>query len=257
MCPFTYLGFPLGDHMTKQSAWKPVMEKIQNRLASWKAKILSRAGRLTLIKSVLNSLPIYYMSMFKMPKAIALKIVRLQRKFFWSGVTSEKLGGPMVKWSDIELPKELGGLGVGNIMHKNLILLFKWWWRFSETDNSLWKRILKSVHDIKVLKASADTFHKVKDGTWAHLLSIDADTSKMRSIIEEGMLVKIGNGKSVQFWHDRWCEVETLKRAFPRLYTISLQKNLLISQMGDWQEGSWAWHLVWRRNLYDWENDEV
>ncbi|XP_057540763.1 uncharacterized protein LOC130818616 [Amaranthus tricolor] len=81
-CPFTYLGFPLGDHMNKCSAWKPVVEKIQNRLASWKAKILSRAGRLTLIKSVLNSLPVYYMSLFKMSKAIALKIFKLRRRFF-------------------------------------------------------------------------------------------------------------------------------------------------------------------------------
>ncbi|XP_057518409.1 uncharacterized protein LOC130799324 [Amaranthus tricolor] len=155
-----------------------------------------------------------------MSKAIALKIVRLQRNFFWNGVTSEKLGCPRVKWSDIELPKELGGLGLG-------------------------------------LKALADTFHKVKDGTWAHLLSIDIDTSKMRSIIEEGMIVKIGKGNSVWFWHDRWCEVGTLKRIFPRLYAISLQKDLLICQMGDWQEGSWAWNFIWRRNLYEWENDEV
>ena len=202
-CRFTYLGFPLGDHMNKCSAWKPVMEKIQNRLASWKAKILSRAGRLTLIKSVLNSLPVYYISMFKMPNAIALKIVKLQRKFFWSGSTGEKLGCPRIKWAEIELPKELGGLGVGNIMHKNLILLFKWWWRFSESDNTLWKNILKSVHEIKGLKASADTFTKVKDGTWAHLLSNDANTSRVRSIIEEGMSVKVGNGNSVHFWHDR------------------------------------------------------
>ena len=162
--------------MNKRSIWKPVMEKIQNRLASWKAKILSRAGRLNLIKSVLNSQPVYFMSMFKMPKAIALDIVRLQRKFFWCGVTSAKMGCPRIKLSDIELPKEMGGLGVGNILHKNLVLLFKWWWRFSEADNSLWKRILKSVHDIKGLKASTDTFYKVKEGTWARLLSIDADT---------------------------------------------------------------------------------
>ena len=83
--PLTYLGFPLGDHMNKCSAWKPVVKKIENRLAAWKAKILSRAGRLTLIKSVLNCLPVYYMSMFKIPKAIALKIVKLQRRFFWVG----------------------------------------------------------------------------------------------------------------------------------------------------------------------------
>ena len=71
------------------------------------------------------------------------------------------------------------------------------------------------------------------------------------------MLVKVGNDRSVRFWHDRWCEVGSLKRIFPRLYSISMQKNFLISQMGDWQEETWTWNLIWRRTLYDWENDEV
>ena len=243
--------------MNRRSAWKPVLENVHRRLESWKAKILSRAGRLTLIKSVLNSFPVYYMSMFKLSKSVAQQIVGLQRNFFWSGATSEKRGCPRIGWSDIELPKEMGGLGVGNIMHKNLILLFKWWWRFSETDNSLWKRILNSVHDINGLKASSDTFQKFKGGTWAQLLSTDADTSKMRSIIEEGIYVKIGKGNSVQFWHDNWCEGGILKRAFPRLYTLSLQKNHLVNQMGVWPESSWAWLLTWRRSLYVWEYEEV
>ena len=219
--------------MNKCSTWKPVVEKIQNRLASWKAKILSKAGRLTLIKSVLNSLPIYYMSMFKMPKAIALKIEKLQRSFFWGGSSGVKMGCPRIKWSDIQLAKELGGLGVGNIMHKNMILLFKWWWRFSESNNTLWKKILRSVHEIKGLKASSETFSRVRDGTWAQWLNNESDTSKIRSIIEEGMLVKVGNGNFVRFWHDRWCEARMLKMVFPRLYSISLQTNFLISQMGN------------------------
>ena len=255
--PFTYLGFPLGAHMNTCSAWKPVVKKIENRLASWKAKILSRVGRLTLIKSVLNSLPVYYMSLFKMPKAIALKIVKLERRFFWGGTTGEKLGCPMVKWSDIELPKEMGGLGVGNIMHKNLILLFKWWWRFSESDNTLWKRILHSAHEISGTKASSETFSKMREGSWSYLLSNDSDTSKIRSIIEEGMIISVGNGNSVHFWHDRWCEAGTLKSLFPRLFALSLQKNLLISQMGEWNENTWAWNIRWRRVLYEWENDEM
>lgn len=66
---------------------------------------------------------------------------------------------PSIKWDSIELPKALGGLGVGNIMYKNLVLLFKWWWRFLQFDNTLWKRILMSVYNIKGLKASRESFH--------------------------------------------------------------------------------------------------
>lgn len=135
--PFTYLGFPLGNNMNKSSAWKPLIEKIQLRLSSWKARLLSRAGKLTLIKSVLNSLPLYFLSLFKMPKLIAQKIVNIQRRFFWGESVGGKLSIPLIKWSSVELPKDLGGLGVGNIMYKNLILLFKWWWRFSKSDNTL------------------------------------------------------------------------------------------------------------------------
>ena len=189
--PFTYLGFPLGQQFNKGAAWKPVIRNIENRLASWKARLLSRAGRLTLIKSVLNSLPVYFMSMFKIPRTVAAKIVKLQRRFFWGGKFGESKCCPTVKWSDIELPKEMGGLGVGNILHKNLILLFKWWWRFSESDNTLWKKILQSLHQINGAKASTDNFRKFRSGTWSSLMSNDTDTAKVRSIIEEGMVIRV------------------------------------------------------------------
>ena len=105
----------------------------------------------------------------------------------------------------------MGGLGVGNMMHKSLCGKFSesfdrvnsLWWRFSESENSLWKKLLKSVYDIKGLKASSESFDRVRDSTWAQLMSNDIDTSKVRSIIEEGMLTKVGNGESVRFWHDR------------------------------------------------------
>ena len=197
------------------------------------------------------------MSLFKMPKIVADKIVKMQRKFFWGRVSGVSKCCPTVKWAEIELPKELGGLGVGNIMHKNLILLFKWWWRFSECDNTLWKKIIKSVHDINGEKASTDTFRKAKSGLWANLLTDDPNTVKVRSIIEEGMRVKVGNGKATLFWHDRWCDAGVLKYIFPRLFTISTQEHCQVYQMGEWVGSSWVWHLHWRRNLYDWELEEV
>lgn len=257
VCPIVYLGMPLGANMNTSAAWKPVISKIENKLAAWKVKLLSRAGRLTLIKSVLNSLPIYYMSMFRMPKIVAQKIVKLQRRFFWGTSANGEMAPPMVKWSSIELPKTHGGLGVGNILHKNLMLLFKWWWRYSKCDNSLWKRILRSIYNIKGMKASTHTFQGIKEGMWVQMLKNDDVTSKIRNIVEESMHVRVGDGSSTLFWYDKWCAEGPLKDTFPRLFSISEQKEDLICNMGLWDDLVWTWNLRWRRRLYDWELADV
>ena len=56
---------------------------------------------------------------------------------------------PLVKWELIQLPKKYGGLGVGDLVLKNKALLFKWWWRFSEDNNSLWKKVICSCNNLR------------------------------------------------------------------------------------------------------------
>ena len=51
--PSSYLGLPLCIGTPSKSLWSPVMERLEKRLASWKANYLSLGGRITLIKSVL------------------------------------------------------------------------------------------------------------------------------------------------------------------------------------------------------------
>ena len=94
------------------------MEKISSKLKLWKAKLLSRAGRINLIKSVLNNLLMYYISLFKMPKGVIDKIIRLQRNFF-AASDDKRRGIPLVKWEIIQKPKNFGGLGVGDLVIKN------------------------------------------------------------------------------------------------------------------------------------------
>lgn len=52
--------------MNRVVNWKMVIQKFEKRLANWKVNLLFVGGRLTLIKSIINTLGIYYMSMFKM-----------------------------------------------------------------------------------------------------------------------------------------------------------------------------------------------
>lgn len=43
--PLKYLGLPLGVNCNQAKHWKPVILKIEQRLAMWKSKLLSMAGR--------------------------------------------------------------------------------------------------------------------------------------------------------------------------------------------------------------------
>jgi len=42
---------------------------------------------------------------------------------------------------------------------------------------------------------------------------------------------KIGRGSKVKFWEDVWLKVVPLKNAFPRLYGISLDKEITIGEV--------------------------
>ena len=67
----TYLGIPLGANSRRVATWKPILNKIEKKLSCWKAKMLSKAGRLVIIKAMLDNLPICYLGLFKMPKMVA------------------------------------------------------------------------------------------------------------------------------------------------------------------------------------------
>ena len=83
--PITFLGMPLHFRKTSYSDWVPVIDRIQGRLAGWKAKTLSRGGRLTLVNSVLTAMPVYFLSSFRVPDGVRRKIDTLRRRFLWKG----------------------------------------------------------------------------------------------------------------------------------------------------------------------------
>lgn len=104
--PFTYLGLPIGGSSSRHATWEPVIQRIERKLASWRGKMLSIGGRLTLIKSSLSNLPLYYMSIFPIPSGVIDKISALQRRFLWSG-NIEKNAMALVKWDVIQKPKQM------------------------------------------------------------------------------------------------------------------------------------------------------
>jgi hypothetical protein len=98
--------------------------------------LLSKEGRLTLIKSTLSNIPTYLLSLFPIPSSLANRLERLQRNFLWGGINEENKFH-LVKWSTVCSPLQNGGLGIRNMCRFNQALLGKWLWRFAMERDAL------------------------------------------------------------------------------------------------------------------------
>ena len=81
-----------------------VLDKVISRAQSWNAKILSQASRMTLVKSVLASIPTYAFSTFYLSKNICSKIDVL-KKFTWGHFEDKNSFFPM-SWTKVCKPKD-------------------------------------------------------------------------------------------------------------------------------------------------------
>lgn len=141
--PIKYLGLPLSNKKLSSKDWQPVIEKIQKKLAIWKGPLLSPAGRITLIKSSLSCIPLYFMSMFVILTSIDKKIEGNMRTFLWSGKADSKFTAK-VAWNKVCAPLDHGGLFIKPLQHQSLSLLLKWLWKLRCGDGSrLWRGIVQ------------------------------------------------------------------------------------------------------------------
>ncbi|GJW34120.1 RNA-directed DNA polymerase, eukaryota, reverse transcriptase zinc-binding domain protein [Tanacetum coccineum] len=94
--PFSYLGVNIGGHMSRI--------------------------KLTLLKSVLGSTPIYYVSMFKAPIHVINKLEAIRSHFF-NGVDTNIRKMTFAKWDNVLASKEKSGLGVSSFYALNRALI--------------------------------------------------------------------------------------------------------------------------------------
>lgn len=77
--PSTQLGMLLGAHSKSKVIWNPVIERVEVLEG-----LLSKGGRLTLIKVVLASISNYFPSLFSVLALVANQIERLMQNFLWN-----------------------------------------------------------------------------------------------------------------------------------------------------------------------------
>ena len=124
-----YLGLPMVVTRSKEQVFGYIKENIQQRLQSWKNKLLSTAGKEVMLKSVSLVMPTYTMSCFKLSKKLCKEIHSRMANYWWGEVEGKnKLH--WCSWSKIMLDKKSSGRGFKELGDFNKALLGKQIWSY-------------------------------------------------------------------------------------------------------------------------------
>ncbi|GJV64834.1 RNA-directed DNA polymerase, eukaryota [Tanacetum coccineum] len=201
--PFKYLRVMVGVNMSRVNAWEDSIGKIKARLSKWKLKTLSVGGRLTLLKSVLGSTPIYSMSLYKVPKTMLNEMESLRLNFF-NGVNGVDRKIAMVANGNNVSGNEKVVVGIGDsiFFRMNRALLFKWS-GFHLSRKYSWIRFISALHGKNIQKPSF-----LQSSIW-------------NMIIKEVNVLKL---------QDKWIGDSHLGVLFPRLYALENNKECSVAE---------------------------
>ncbi|GJW49663.1 RNA-directed DNA polymerase, eukaryota [Tanacetum coccineum] len=225
--PFSYLGIKVGGLMSRVNSWDKVVDSLYARLSKWKMKTLSIGGRLTLLKSVLGSMPIYYMSLFKVPSQV-LKKMEAIRSHFFNGAEAHENKMCWVKWNRVLASKEKGGLGVSSYFALNRALMIKWTWRFRNDGNSLWSKFIRAMYgsDGKLRKH----VNRSHPSIWLDIVNEVHNLKNKNLDILSLMKKKIGNGSDTSFWEETWRGDHSFSTSFPRIFALEDDKSITVAR---------------------------
>nr|GEW09823.1 RNA-directed DNA polymerase, eukaryota, reverse transcriptase zinc-binding domain protein [Tanacetum cinerariifolium] len=187
---FSYLGSKVGRCMSRIQYWNKTIKRMACRLSMWNLKTLSIGGKLTLLKSVLRSMPVYHMSLFKVPKKVLHRMESMRSHSFNGAELSSK----------------------------------KSVWRFITHGSSLWTRVIKALHgyDGKIGQKVKSCYPSL----WLDIIH-EVEMFKSRGIDLVSLIhSKLGNGANTSFWEVACRGGSPFKSLFPRLYVLETQKKI-------------------------------
>nr|AAO34487.1 putative reverse transcriptase [Oryza sativa Japonica Group]ABF97663.1 retrotransposon protein, putative, LINE subclass [Oryza sativa Japonica Group] len=196
-----YLGLPTPSGRIKSGKFQSLKEKFEKRLSDWCEKNLSMGRKEVLIKSVLQALPMYMMSVSKIPVSLCEEYMQLIRKFWW-GEDRHKRKVHWISWHQLVKPKSQGGISFRYLKLFNQALLARQAWRLIQYPDSLCAKVLKAKY------------------------------------YPNGIIWRIGSESKIIIWRDNWIPREHNlkvlgKRSRARLKWVA---DLMLPNKQEWDE---------------------
>ena len=227
-----YLGLPAVVGRNERASLTYIKERVWAKLQGWKEKLLSQAGREILLKAVVQAIPTFAMSCFKLPVGLCKEIEMQIRKVWWGERGSQR----KIHWKSWEVlckPKEEGSMGFKDLVRFNEVMLAKQIWRLQTDRNSLLFKVFSTKYFPigSVLEATS----KKGSYAWQSIL-------KARHVIEKGMLWRVGDGSQIRVFKDSWIAGCLPTKAVPR--TLECKDDSTISSLIDQTTMEWNGQLI-------------
>ena len=190
--PFNYLGVPVFRGKPKVVHLQPIVDKIKAKLSSWKALLLSIAGRVAMVKSIIHSMLTHCITFYSWPVSLLKEIEKWIRNFIWSGdINKRKI--VTVAWKKVCKPFAKGGLGIISLITLNQASNLKLRWDLI-TSQQPWAILLRK----RAIRGRKPINYHIFSSIWS---SVKSD---FQSILNNSQWI-LGSGDDIRFWTDPWC----------------------------------------------------
>ncbi|VFQ92906.1 unnamed protein product [Cuscuta campestris] len=111
--PVRYLGLPLASQRISEKDFSPLFKTVEGYLSKWSTLKLSYAGRLELVRAVIQGVQSFWLQVFPVQKYVLDRITSLCRNFLW--------GSKLAKWQ----PKKRNSVLLKRLAHVRELLVQK------------------------------------------------------------------------------------------------------------------------------------
>ena len=191
-----YLGLPSFIGKKKKEVFQYIRDRVWKRLQGWSSKILSRAGKEILLKTVALAMPNYAMSVYLLPKDLCRELEGIMNSYWWRNNHRGGKGINWLKWEYLCNPKWHSGLGFKQLYSFNIALLGKQLWNILTRPDSLMAKVLKSRYFPRNSVFQASLGHNLSF-VWRSILAA-------KDVVVQGCRMQVGSGHNISIGHDPW-----------------------------------------------------
>jgi ribonuclease HI len=195
----TYLGMPSMVGRSKKATFAYIKDRIWRKINSWRSRPISKAGKEIMIKSILQAIPTYVMSIYLIPDATVNEIEKMLNSFWWGGGHNNK-GIKWLSWERMTYPKNKGGLGFRDLKAFNMAMVAKQGWHIMMNPDTLVARIFKARYFPHSSFLAANLGNN-PSYVWRCLW-------KSRCVLNLGCRWRVGDGSTIKVMSDPWLKGE-------------------------------------------------